>query len=91
MATTEKLTAGDSLNFADPKDNVGRDDIACVQCGRKVGKNAWWVEVINGGDIRLQDGTEHDIANDRGYMGCWAVGSECAKTFDPRVLFKRNS
>lgn len=86
-----KLTAGDSVNFADPKENVGRDDDYCVQCGRKMGKNGWFVEIINGGEIRLQDGTEHDIANDAGYMGCWPVGNECAKGFDPKVLFKRNS
>jgi hypothetical protein len=86
--TARKLTAGDSLNWAEPKDNVGKDDYACVQCGRKVGKNGWWVEVINGGDIRLQDGTE--AVQDGGYMGCWAVGSECAKSFDSQVLFKRN-
>lgn len=89
MAT--KITAGDSPNFADPKNNVGFMDYGCVQCGRKVGKNGFWIEVINGGEIRLQDGTEHDIANDAGYMGCWAVGSECAKMFDPQVLFRREA
>lgn len=86
-----KLTAGDSVNFADPKSNVGNDDDYCVQCGRKMGKNGWFVEIINGGEIRMQDGTEHNIANDAGYMGCWPVGSECAKEFDPKVLLKRNS
>ena len=89
MATTTKLSAGDSVNFAEPKDNVGRNDDACVQCGRKVGKNGWWVEIINGGEIRLQDGTE--AVYDGGYMGCWAVGSECAKSFDSQVLFKKDS
>lgn len=82
------LTSGDSVNFAEPKSNVGRGENGCVQCGRKVGKNAYWVEIIDGGEIRLQDGTQHDIANDAGYMGCWPVGSECAKQFDPKVLFR---
>jgi hypothetical protein len=86
--TTVKIQAKESPNFAEPKGNVGFEDNFCVQCGRKVGKNAWYVEVINGGDIRLQDGTEYDISNDRGYMGCWAVGNECAKSFAPNLLFK---
>jgi hypothetical protein len=85
---TAKIQAGESPNFVEPKSNVGATEDYCVQCGRKVGANPWFVEVIDGGSIRLQDGTEHDIANDRGYMGCWAVGNECAKSFAPNLLFK---
>jgi hypothetical protein len=88
--TKSKIQASDSLNWAEPKSNVGATDNYCVQCGRKTGENPWYVEVINGGDIRLQDGTEHDIANDRGYMGCWPVGNECAKSFAANLLFKIN-
>jgi hypothetical protein len=87
VATT-KIQAGGSVNFAEPKANVKWNEPFCVQCGRKVGADAWYVEVIDGGDIRLQDGTEHDVANDAGYMGCWAVGNECAKSFAPNLLFK---
>lgn len=86
MATT-KIQAGEGLNFAEPKSNVGWNDPFCVQCGRKVGADAWYVEMINGGEIRLQDGTEADM-NDAGYMGCWPVGNECAKKFAPNLLFK---
>jgi hypothetical protein len=86
--TTSKIQAGEQPNFAEPKSNVEWNEIFCVQCGRKVGKNSWFVEVINGGDIRLQDGTEYDISSDPGYMGCWAVGNECAKSFAPNLLFK---
>jgi hypothetical protein len=89
MATTKvKLNAGDHINFAEPKANVSWSDNYCVQCGRKVGQDPWYVECINGGsEIRLQDGTEADV-NDPGYMGCWPVGNECAKSFAPNLLFK---
>jgi hypothetical protein len=87
MATTTKIQAGGSVNFAEPKSNVKNEDAFCVQCGRKVGANAWYVEIIDGGDIRLQDGTEADV-NHAGYMGCWPVGNECAKSFAPNLLFK---
>jgi hypothetical protein len=83
----EKIQAGGSVNFAEPKSNVQWGDSFCVQCGRKVGADAWYVEIIDGGEIRLQDGTEADV-NDAGYMGCWAVGNECAKSFAPNLLFK---
>ena len=86
--TTSKIQAGEQPNFAEPKSNVEWNENSCVQCGRKVGKNSWFVEVINGGDIRLQDGIEYDISSDPGYMGCWAVGNECAKSFAPNLLFK---
>jgi hypothetical protein len=87
MATT-KIQAGEGVNYADPKSNVEWNDPFCVQCGRKVGADAWHVEIIKGGEIRLQDGTEHDVAADDGYMGCWPVGNECAKKFAPNLLFK---
>lgn len=92
MATLEKVQAGGFVNFVEPKmsdkKEYASDAQFCVQCGRLVGKNPWMVEVINGGEIRLQDGTEHDTTNDRGYMGWWAVGNECAKAFEPNLLFK---
>lgn len=92
MATTEKIAAGGSVNFADAKmsdkKEYASDAEFCVQCGRLVGKNPWLVEIINGGYIRLQDGTDHDIASDNGYMGWWPVGNECAKAFEPNLLFK---
>jgi len=85
---TTKIQAGDQPNFSEPKSNVGWDDTYCVQCGRKVGANPWYVEVIEGGSIRLQNGSEYDVQSDAGYMGCWAVGNECAKAFAPNLLFK---
>lgn len=85
---TTKIQAGDMPNFAEPKSNVGSENNFCVQCGRKVGADAWYVEVIKGGDIRLQDGSEYDVASDAGYMGCYPVGNECAKRFAPNLLIK---
>jgi hypothetical protein len=84
----KKIQEGDQPNFAEPKSNVAWSDPFCVQCGRKVGANPWYVEVIDGGYIRRQDGTPAD-QNDAGYMGCWAVGNECAKAFAPDLLFKQ--
>jgi len=86
------INASDGVNFAEPKSNINRTDSFCVQCGRKVGANPWFVECINGGsEIRIQNGkpvetdTNYQAA---GYMGWWPVGNECAKTFAPNLLFK---
>lgn len=82
-----RFEAGDSAPF---HEGIHKDsDDRCVVCGRKVEKNGWLVEVIQGGEIRRQDGTKYDTSTDAGYMGCWPVGSECAKKFAPNILFKR--
>lgn len=65
--------------------------ITAFKCGRKVGKNGYWVEIVNGGEIRAQDDTSYVRENDAGYMGCWAVGSECAKQFEKNVLIRREN
>lgn len=88
---TSRIGGGGFVNFAEPKSNVGEHDDSCVQCGRKVGKNGYWVEIVNGGEIRAQDDTTYVKENDAGYMGCWAVGSECAKQFEKNVLFRREN
>ena len=76
--------AGDSAPFH-PNMNSSSEKRCCV-CGRKVGKNSWYFEVIDGGDLRKQDGTE--AIQDAGYMGCYPVGSECAKKFEEGILLK---
>jgi hypothetical protein len=78
---------GGSLNWAEPKENVAWNENFCIQCGKKVGADPYWVQVINGGEIREQDGSEADY-NDAGYMGYFAVGNECAKKFAKNILFK---
>lgn len=90
---TNKITAGRGVNFAEPKSNVGPNDDYCVQCGRKVGADAWYVECINGGnEIRIQTGVPYELCSDydpASYMGFWAVGNECAKNFGPNLLIKK--
>ena len=55
----------------------------CYVCGRKLGKNPIYFEVINGGELREQNGSP--AVRDAGYMGCFPVGSECKKKFAPNV------
>jgi hypothetical protein len=57
----------------------------CMVCDRKVGKSPYRVEVIEGGSLRDQT---KPYESEAGYMGTWAVGSECAKQFDPNTLIK---
>ena len=56
------------------------NDDACTECGRKVGKNPLYVHVSTSGKILPLDLDSKDS------QGCWPVGSECAKAFDPKVL-----
>jgi hypothetical protein len=42
------------------------------------------VEVVNGGDLRAQDGTE--AVHDAGYMAFYPVGSTCKNKFNPELL-----
>jgi hypothetical protein len=77
-----KLTVGDFIKWAEPK-QVGSHD-SCVQCGRKLGKKPYFVEVSISGAIMLNGVGVDDAPS----QGCWGVGSECAKAFDPKVLLK---
>lgn len=76
---TAKLTVGDHVGWANPE-----LENSCTVCGRKVGKNAWYVELNIDGQIMV-DGV---VINDSPSQGCWQVGSECAKKFDQSVLIK---
>jgi hypothetical protein len=87
--TTYEFNAGDGAPFNELATTLVDREL-CYVCGRKLGANPLYFEVINGGDLRLQDGTEYDIASDRGYMGCYPVGSTCAHKFAPGLLFKMN-
>ena len=82
MDMSIKITAGDQVNFAEPK--AAGD--CCVQCGKPVGSDPWCVEVIDGGYIAANPGQVE--IKDSGYMGFWSVGNECAKKIDRSVLFK---
>lgn len=54
----------------------------CTKCGRKVGKNSWFVHLSNAGFIL------HPASDSEDSQGFWAIGRECAKQFDPAVLVK---
>lgn len=84
MTTTTKLTIGSYINWAEPKSNVKASDDYCVQCGKKMGKNGFYVHVsISGAILPLDYDSENPDS-----QGCWNVGSECAKAFDSKVLGK---
>ena len=80
--TNVKLTLGDFINWAEPNQSGEHD--SCVQCGRKLGKKPYFVEVSTSGQI-MTGGKSVDGAQSQ---GCWGVGSECAKSFDPKVLIR---
>lgn len=77
------LSFGDFINWVEPNGNYGMN--YCVQCGRKVGKNAYQVHVSTSGSL-LHPNSDADggIVS----QGFWHVGRECAKQFDPAVLVK---
>jgi hypothetical protein len=81
MTTATKLTAGDYVGFAEPKANVKVGDDYCNICGRKMGKNGFYINVGISGQILPLDVTDYNIS-----QGCWSVGSECAKKFDSKIL-----
>ena len=85
--TTFEFNAGDPMP-CNEKASSAIDQELCFVCGRKLGKNPLYFEVINGGDLRLQDCTEYDRSSDNGYMGCYPVGSTCAHKFAPNLLIK---
>ena len=88
MATkTYEFNAGDAAPFNELATTLVDREL-CYVCGRKLGANPLYFEVINGGDLRSQDGTE--AIQDAGYMGCYPVGSTCAHKFAPGLLFKIN-
>ena len=71
------LSFGDYVN--------GLNDDACCQCGRKVGKNSWLVQLSIAGAIL---DPKSEVEGNPESQGYWAVGSECAKKFDSAVLVK---
>lgn len=82
MTTTTKLTIGSQVGFAEPKSNVKPEDDYCIVCGKKMGKNGFYVHLSIDATILSFDyeGSQS--------QGCWNVGSECAKAFDASVLRK---
>lgn len=53
----------------------------CIVCGKRVGANAIWVVLGEGGDVLIAPENDEDaMATDSGYMGWWPVGPECGRT-----------
>ena len=77
-----KFNPGDAMTWHDKVANGDGQEERCSICGRKVGENPAYVEVHNGGDLVEYGKGIHD----GGYMGAWAIGSECAKQFNPALL-----
>lgn len=84
--TTATFTIGSAAPFNE-KASLASDQDLCFVCGRKLGNNPLHFEVVDGGSLRGQDGTEADV-DDAGYMGCYPVGASCANKFEAGILFK---
>jgi len=83
---TYEFNAGDPMHWHPDYDNYdvnGKQVDRCTICARILGKNQFYVEVHNGGDLAAV-GTADEY--DAGYMGCWPIGSECAKKFAPELV-----
>ena len=79
-----KYNAGDSAPYHPNTDKDDKD--RCIVCGKPTNGKIYGVEVVDGGNLKAQDGTP--AAQDGGYMGWWSVGSSCAKLFAPELLVK---
>jgi hypothetical protein len=86
MENTNKLQHGNDMPFKQGA-NIGSMHY-CALCLRPVGNNPLWVEVFDGGAIWDEYSNGPADQNDRGYMGHYPVGSECAKKFAANVLKK---
>ena len=79
-----KLGHGDAFPFhLDAAGNMER----CNICGRKLGADPRFVEVIDGGDIH-DPATGPADTSDAGYMGTYPVGPECAKRLQAGIATK---
>ena len=85
-ATKTKLTIGSYVGWAEPKSNVGANDEYCIVCGKKMGKNGFYVHLSIDGTIL--DSTKSSEEYGSKSQGYWGVGSECAKKFDSAFLVK---
>jgi hypothetical protein len=82
MNTDVLYKAGDPA----PLHNKAADSFDyCFECGRKLGSNPWFFEV-NSGWMLIDPKIRH--LNNSDSQGCFPVGVECAKKFDPSILVK---
>jgi len=78
VTTTTKLTEGAHIGWF----NSGAMN-SCNMCGRKLGKNPYFVHLSIDGTL-LPIGAE-----DSESQGYWEIGSECAKKIEPNLLSKK--
>lgn len=84
--TTTTAQATKISHDGDVKFAAGGSMENCVQCGRKVGAQAKWVAIYDGGYVWAQ--SQGEPVHDGGWMGMFPVGSECAKAFATGVLYE---
>jgi len=58
---------------------VPDDELECAICGRAVKTPVQHYAVVIGGGSEWGD--ESSDENDPGYMGCWAIGSDCHRKY----------
>ena len=78
--TTFKYTAGSQA----PNNRKALDSMTplCTECGRILGKNPLYFEVNTDWDVIVPKSDEKNS------QGCFPIGSECAKKFEPSLLIK---
>lgn len=68
-----------------PETFVFDDCDKCLICNRTIkGHTKFWAEIVDGGEHIAKPGTAD--TKDGGYMGFWAVGSECSKKIPSEFL-----
>lgn len=68
------------------QDNSTTDE-TCIRCGKDVKNVRYMVECIGGGLDALSTKYVADI-NDSGYMGMYAIGSDCKKHIPSEFIHK---
>lgn len=62
---------------------------SCQCCGRAVSAKAAYIIVCDGGASLVHPEDADSLLNDGGFMGCFPVGSECAKKIPAEYLTTR--
>jgi hypothetical protein len=71
---SKKIGLGDSVSSMESSN--------CCQCGKKVGKNPFWIHLSNSG--RILNPNEENPSS----QGFFPIGSECAKGFESEMLVR---
>lgn len=93
----EQIFAGDEFPFHpsllkphDGEENYDDGPYLCALCGRRIGNidTCVWVEIVEWGVVREQDGRNFSDTEEDGYLGMWPVGKKCAQRLHPTVRAK---